>query len=122
MLSYSDRIYKNMADYKINSNIIKLQSNFQDGCRRIADAITSNGVATSANASPNVIATNINTACINKYNAGKADGDIKHTITLQVAAYNGNYNAYCDLRIDGTLVFQWTGNANNQNGHFTKSI
>ena len=100
-----------------------LKKSVADGKSAIASAITSQGVNTAAGASYATMASNMKTVANNKYNAGyNANGDVKLTVTLQVAAYEGNYNAYCDLRIDGNIVFQWNGNANNQNGSFSRSI
>lgn len=52
------------------TDISDLKTNFQDGCSKIATAITNNGVSTASNASPATMASNISTLATNKYNAG----------------------------------------------------
>jgi hypothetical protein len=73
-----------------------MQSNFQAGCSTIASAITAQGVSTASNASPSTMASNITTACNNKYNSGYAAGDIKHTISVNWDGMNAQ------IYIDGT--------------------
>jgi hypothetical protein len=58
-----------------------MKTNFQAGCSTIASSITSHGVSTASNATPTVMATNIDTACNNYYNTGYNAGNSAGAIT-----------------------------------------
>lgn len=111
------------ADAKAVWDVLsELKRNFQDGCSKIAAAITSNGVHTAANASPDTIVDNINMVCRNKYNEGKIDGDKKHTIRIEVSCSDYDYAAWCDLYVDGNHLYQFSGSKENKSDIFTLEV
>lgn len=57
-----------------SDSVAQLKKSFQDGCSLIAGKITSLGVATASNASPETISKNVETLANNKYNNGFAAG------------------------------------------------
>ena len=69
---------------ELDTTISSIQTSFQNGCSTIANAITANGVSTASTASPNTMATNINTVATNKYNAGVTATKVGNATTAHV--------------------------------------
>ena len=71
-------------------DINSLKTSFQDGCSKVATAITEMGVTTASNATPDTMAANIK----------KIDTDVKHTIRVD----GDNRNGYSYIYVDNEYV------------------
>jgi hypothetical protein len=67
-----------------------MKTNFQAGCSTIASSITSHGVSTASNATPTIMATNIDTACNNYYASGVSAADAR--VNTSSASYTSGYS------------------------------